>query len=178
MSWTQRAAFVFMSGSLTDEFDLTPVIDVHGKDINVTLFYLMTCHLSLSAWGFLVSKHISNHNCKSLFNKSFTPERKKGLKSKSPGTMTMNLKCLNLEWNTQYEAILLGSSVCPDLPTTIAKTSGQHCGPAVRFQEAIWSSAIDNVWGETQLCWHLVEHFICTTSRAWEAIEQHEKKSL
>lgn len=43
---------MFMSGSLTDEFDLAPVIffiDVHGKDINVTLFYLMTCHLSLSA---------------------------------------------------------------------------------------------------------------------------------
>lgn len=40
---------MFMSGSLTDEFDLTPVIDVHGKDINVTLFYLMTCNLSLTA---------------------------------------------------------------------------------------------------------------------------------
>lgn len=29
---------MFMSGRLTDEFDLTPVIDVHGKDINVTFF--------------------------------------------------------------------------------------------------------------------------------------------
>lgn len=26
MSWTQKEAFVFMSGSLTDEFNLTPVI--------------------------------------------------------------------------------------------------------------------------------------------------------
>lgn len=34
---------MLMSGSLTDEFDLTPVLffDVHGK--NITLFYLMTC---------------------------------------------------------------------------------------------------------------------------------------
>lgn len=38
----------------------------------------------------------------------------------------------------------VGRPVCPDLGSTITKTSGWHCGPAVRFQEAIWSSTIHN----------------------------------